>query len=76
MTDAGTLATTAQVLFMLGENATANQVLEANTNFAILFAEAEIFLDTDEDFVANIRKTSLSLRSLGQSSRNLSRSKS
>lgn len=52
--DEGTLATTAQVLFMLGENATANQILEANTNFAILFAEAEIFIDTDRDFVATI----------------------
>jgi len=46
MVDAGTLATTAQVLFMLGENAGANQILEANTNYAILMAESEIYLRT------------------------------
>ena len=51
MADEGTLATTAQVLFLLGENAGTNQILEANTNFAILFAESTIFLETDTDFV-------------------------
>ena len=42
MADAGTLATTAQVLLAIGENASANQVLEANTNIWILFAESDM----------------------------------
>ncbi len=50
MTDEGTLATTAQVLFMVGENAGANQILIDNTNIAILMAEAQIFLETDTDY--------------------------
>ena len=53
MVDAGTLATTAQVIFMLGENAETNQILEANTNYAILMAESLIFLETSSDFVTN-----------------------
>ncbi len=53
MADEGTLATRAQVLFMLGENAGANQILEANTNYAILMAESLIFLETSSDFVTN-----------------------
>ena len=51
MADEGTLATTAQVLFMTGENAGANQILEANTNYAILMAESLIKLECDHDFV-------------------------
>ena len=54
MANAGTLATDPQIIFMLGENATANQIIEANVDFAILMAEAEIFLDTDTDYVATI----------------------
>lgn len=54
MANAGTLATDPQIIFMLGENASANQIIEANVDFAILFAEAEIFLDTDRDFVSTI----------------------
>ena len=42
MTDSGTLATTAQVLLAIGENASAKQVLEANTNIWILFAESDM----------------------------------
>ena len=42
MTDTGTLATTAQVLLAIGENASAKQILEANTNFWILFAESDM----------------------------------
>lgn len=42
MADSGTLATTAQVLLSIGENASINQVLEANTNIWILYAESEI----------------------------------
>jgi len=40
--DEGTLATTAQVLLAIGENASAAQVLEANTNIWILMAEADM----------------------------------
>ena len=53
MVDAGTLATTAQVLLMTGENAGTNQILEANTNIAILWAESELYIDTSTDYVAN-----------------------
>lgn len=42
MADEGTLATTAQVLLALGQNASATQVLEANTNFWILMAESDM----------------------------------
>lgn len=42
MADEGTLATTAQVLLAIGEDASANQILEANTNIWIKYAESEI----------------------------------
>ena len=50
MTDAGTLATTEQVLLAIGQSASAAQILEANTNIWILQAEALIFLETDTDY--------------------------
>ena len=50
MADEGTLATTAQVLLAIGANASADQILEANTNIWILQAEAAIFLETDTDY--------------------------
>jgi len=53
MSDAGTLATTAQVLLSLGENAGDNQILEANTNYAILQAESLISSLVDYDLVTN-----------------------
>ena len=40
--DEGILATTAQVLLAIGQNAGAAQVLEANTNYWILMAEADM----------------------------------
>jgi len=58
MADEGTLATTAQVLFFVGENATANQILEANTNYAILMAEALIYVETDRDWATEWNDTS------------------
>ena len=61
-TDSGTLATTAQVTFMLGENAGANQILEANTNYAILMAESLIYLETDHDFVADYANIGANLK--------------
>ncbi len=42
MTDSGTLATTAQVLLAIGQNASTAQVLEANTNIWILMAESDM----------------------------------
>jgi hypothetical protein len=42
MADSGTLATSAQVLLAIGEDASATQILEANTNIWILFAEADM----------------------------------
>lgn len=50
MVDEGTLATTAQVLLAIGKNATAAQILEANTNIWILMAEA----DMEKAFGGNI----------------------
>ena len=40
--DEGTLANTAQVLLAIGQNASTEQVLEANTNIWILYAESDI----------------------------------
>ena len=45
MADSGTLATTAQVLLAIGENASADQILEANTNYWILYAESEMEME-------------------------------
>ena len=42
MADEGILATTAQVLLAIGENGSAAQILEANTNIWILMAEADM----------------------------------
>lgn len=42
MADSGTLATTAQVLLAIGQNASATQILEANTNIWILMAESDM----------------------------------
>jgi len=50
MVDAGTLATSAQVLLAIGDGASATQILEANTNIWILQAEALIYLETDTDY--------------------------
>ena len=53
MGDAGTLATSAQVLLAIGQDGSATQILEANTNYWILMAEADIYMETEIDFVAN-----------------------
>jgi hypothetical protein len=42
MADSGTLATTAQVLLAIGQNASPAQILEANTNLWILQAESDM----------------------------------
>lgn len=64
MADSGTLATTAQVLLAIGQNASANQILEANTNIWILFAESDMekeFGDNTE-IVANYASISASMK--------------
>ena len=62
MASVGTLVTDAQVLFFVGENPGANQIIEANVDFAILMAEAQIFLETDTDFVANYSSVDANLK--------------
>lgn len=52
--DEGTLATTAQVLLAIGQSASAEQILEANTNFWILYAESEMSMIAGLDLVADI----------------------
>jgi len=42
MADSGTLATSTQVLLAIGQNASATQILEANTNIWILMAESDM----------------------------------
>ena len=42
MADEGTLATSTQVLLAIGENASAAQILEANTNIWIKMAESDM----------------------------------
>lgn len=54
MADEGTLATTAQVLLAIGQNASAAQILEANTNYWIKYAESEMEMLSDgKGLVAN-----------------------
>lgn len=53
MANVGTLVTDAQVIMFVGENATANQIIEANVDFAVLMAEALIFTETNHDFVSD-----------------------
>ena len=48
--DEGTLATSAQVLLAIGQNGSAAQILEANTNRWILMAES----DMEKQFGGNI----------------------
>ena len=56
MADEGILATTAQVLLAIGEDASAAQVLEANTNIWIKMAEADMSVIAQRDIVTNIAK--------------------
>lgn len=55
MADEGTLATTAQVLLAIGDGASATQILEANTNIWIKFAESEMETEAGQNIglVAN-----------------------
>lgn len=53
MAAAGTLATDAQILLAIGQNATAAQILGTNTDIWILMAEADIYAVSGVDFVTN-----------------------
>lgn len=48
MVDSGTLATTAQVLLAIGADASAAQILEANTNYWILMAESDMEVEAGQ----------------------------
>ena len=53
MADEGTLATTAEVLLAIGQNASTAQKLEVNTNIWIKWAEGDMSVIADNDLVAN-----------------------
>jgi len=53
MADEGTLATTAEVLLAIGQGGSATQILEANTNIWIKWAEGDIMMELKEDVVTN-----------------------
>ena len=53
MADEGTLATTAEVLLAIGQDGSATQVLEANTNIWIKWAEGDMSIIANNDLVAN-----------------------
>jgi len=53
MADEGTLATTAQVLLAIGQDAGTTQILEANTNIWILQAESDMSMIAHRDIVTN-----------------------
>ena len=54
MADEGTLATTAEVLLAIGENASSTQISEANTNIWIKWAEGDIVNALEQDVVADV----------------------
>jgi hypothetical protein len=53
MADEGTLATTAEVLLAIGQDASAAQILETNTNIWIKWAEGDMSVVCNIDLVAN-----------------------
>jgi len=56
--DEGTLATTAEVLLAIGQNGSAAQILEANTNIWVKWAEGEMSALANRDLVANVASIS------------------
>ena len=60
--DEGTLATTAEVHLAIGQNASAEQILEANTNTWIKWAEGDISNILGKDIITNYSN----ITSLGQ----------
>ena len=62
MADEGTLATSAEVLLTIGNNASASQILEANTNIWVKWAEGEISMLLKEDVVANYANVSTNFK--------------
>lgn len=53
MADEGTLASSAQVLLGIGQSGSTEQVLEANTNIWIKYAESEMSKVAKRDLVGN-----------------------
>lgn len=53
MADEGTLATSAQVILAIGDGAGATQILEANTNYWIKFAEQDMSIEAKVDLVGD-----------------------
>lgn len=62
MADEGTLATTAEVLLAIGQNASTAQKLEANTNIWVKWAEGDISVVMDNDIVANYGSVSTNFK--------------
>lgn len=64
MVDSGTLATSAQVLLAIGNNATAAQILEANTNYWVLMAESDMEMEAGSgvELVANYASITMSYK--------------
>lgn len=58
MADEGTLATTANIQYKAGANASATSKVEAYTNVYVKMAEGKICLDTRYDWVANVASIS------------------
>jgi len=52
MADEGTLVSAGRVLLAIGQNGSTEQVLEANTNYWIKYAEAEMSAEAEADLVA------------------------
>jgi hypothetical protein len=59
MADEGTLAATAEVLLAIGHAASSEQILEANTNTWVKWAEGDIAVEMQYDVVANYSAFSL-----------------
>ena len=64
MADSGTLSTTAQVLLAIGKEASADQILEANTNIWILYAESEMETEAGQnvEIVSNYASITASMK--------------
>tara|TARA_R100000789_G_C2988099_1_gene145329 strand:- start:658 stop:1014 length:357 start_codon:yes stop_codon:yes gene_type:complete len=62
MADTGTLCTSAQTILAMGANATATQILEANTNYWVMMAEADIYAYSGIDFVTNYASVDANLK--------------
>jgi len=64
MAAAGTLATDAQILLAIGQDASATQILGTNTDIWILMAEADLYAEAGYDFVTNYASIDANLKQL------------